>query len=207
LRDQPYRMIDPCNPYSIQFAADRLEDLGRPAESHALRRSALTPDSWSGGGDGYGDGSGYGPFSGMGMGAAEGDGDGSGYGIGSGDGSGGGFRYEDGSRDGHEYELSKSLLNVQVITNRSMTVGECEPGRLYMVAIGLGWMFVGRFVRPTGMFGGVFADVKNICRTGGIPWDDLCRGHNRDRATFRTFDGEMTFPYVQFVVPWAEEGR
>ena len=85
-------------------------------------------------------------------------------------------------------------------------MGECEAGREYMIAVGFGWMFVGRFVRPAGMFGGVFDRVRNICRTGGVPWDDLCRGRRRDEATIRAYpDGEVCFPSITFAVPWADD--
>jgi hypothetical protein len=85
-------------------------------------------------------------------------------------------------------------------------VNELVTGRLYMFALGEGWMFVGRFVRPQGLFGAVFSEVVNVCRTGGTPWDDLLRGKGRDAATFRTYPpGEVAFPIVRFAFEWSGE--
>ncbi len=122
---------------------------------------------------------------------------GSGYGSGAGDGSGSGDAYWDEYGDG--FGDPQKLVG-------DTTMEELEIGQAYLWMVGHGWMFLGRFVRRDGLFGVVVADLVNVCRTGGTPWDDLCRGKGREQATFRRWDpatpAGTPFPYAVPLGKW-----
>jgi hypothetical protein len=104
----------------------------------------------------------------------------------------------------HQYNENLHFLFSHLHQRRGTTMHELEVDRLYMIAIGGGWMFVGRFVKPCGLFGGVFRDCVNICRTGPASWPDLCLGTGRVEASFETYpEDQIPFPSVLFAVPWS----
>ena len=230
----PYRLLAE-SPDALPVIADLLEELGRDVEAAAFRSGAiLHPGDGDGYGYGSGSGSGYGDGYGYGYGDGSGHGHGDGYGDGDGDGSGDGYGYGDGAGhghgdgygygygygdgsghghgdgygygygygDGHGHGHGYDKLPLE---RKSMH--EYEPGEVLMFASPGGWMWVGRFVRPIGLFGGVFSDVVNVCRTGGTSWPDLCLGKGRGGARFQPYPaGELRFNVVNApVVPWQGE--
>jgi hypothetical protein len=191
------------DPALLPIAADLAEEEGREEITEALRRGAILPDlsgDGSGDGDGDGYGSGYGDGSGDGDGYGSGYGHGSGYGYGSGYGDGDGDGYGSGYGDGSGYGYGDGHGYGPPTQPKGMTVDELIQGQAYLWFMGHGWAFIGRFVRRDGLFGVVLTDVVNVCRTGGTPWDELCRGEGRADATFRRWPKVTTsgtpYPYA-----------
>lgn len=133
-----------------------------------------------GDGDGYGDGYGYG----------DGDGDGSGYGYGYGDGSGYGYG------DGYGYRVILKL-------NGGRIVPEIEKNQL--VILPHGWVICGFVREQTGPYQFRVENAVLICRTGGVPWDELADGGRRELATYRKWGDVNIGP--QFVMSREWKGK
>ena len=133
-------------------------------------------------------------------------GDGCGYGKGGGYGYGFGFAngYGDGNR---EIDTLKNAIML-LTSGETVSMDSLEPGKLYLFMTGDGWAWVGRFVRPLGLFGAYFTDNVNVCRTGGTPWPELAKGKGREQATFQSWEKEgyeMPHVIVRSPFPWIGE--
>ena len=64
-------------------------------------------------------------------------------------------------------------------------------GRNELIVAGYGWVLCGYVAEQTGPFSFRLENASVICRTGGVPWDELADGGRREEATFRKW-GETT---------------
>jgi uncharacterized protein (TIGR02996 family) len=152
-------------------------------------------------GYGYGDGDGYGYGDGDGSGSGSGSGYGDGYGSGSGDGSGSGsgsgygdgYGYGYGDGDGYGYGDGQFTLGERVMP---------EVGGNWLMILPHGWVLCGRVAEQTGPYQFRVEDAVVVCRTGGVPWDELADGKRREAATYRKWNTVNIGP--QFVIsrPW-----
>lgn len=74
-----------------------------------------------------------------------------------------------------------------------------EVGKRQLIVLPHGWVFAGDVAEQTGPYQFRVENAVNICRTGGVPWDQLADGTgDRSRGTYRAW-GEITVG-PQFVV-------
>jgi uncharacterized protein (TIGR02996 family) len=173
---------DWCAEHKLTIAEQQLR-LGPPPLGLAFLSGY---GSGYGSGDGSGDGYGYGY--GDGYGSGDGYGDGSGYGYGYGYGSGDG--YGDGDGDG-------------LLTLGGRVVPEVEKNQL--IVLPHGWVICGYVAAQTGPYSFRVQNAVVICRTGGVPWDELADGKRRDSATYRKW-GDITIG-PQFVMSREWKGK
>lgn len=77
-----------------------------------------------------------------------------------------------------------------------------EIGKPFLILCGRAFAFVGVPVEQTGPYTWRLREASMLCRTGGVPWDELADGKRRELATFR-FHGEVTVgPFFSFTRPW-----
>ena len=58
-------------------------------------------------------------------------------------------------------------------------------GRRMLMFVGVGFAWVGDVVEQLGPFHFRIENCYMLCRTGGVPWDELADGKQRDEATYR----------------------
>ena len=77
-----------------------------------------------------------------------------------------------------------------------------EVGSNQLIVLPHGWVICGYVAEQTGPYTFRVRDAVVICRTGGVPWDELADGGRRDAATYRKW-GDVTIG-PQFVLsrPW-----
>ena len=151
----------------------------------------------SGDGDGDGDGYGYGYGYGDGYGYGYGSGYGSGYGYGDGYGYGYGSGY--GSGDGAGYGSGDGSL-----TLGGKTMPEAD-GQNWLIVLPHGWVICGRVVKQIGPYSFAVEGAIVICRTGGVPWDELADGRRREAATYRVWGDVNIGPQFVLSRPWKGE--
>jgi len=194
------------------IAADWFEDRGEPMHAAQLRACvvSLIPVTYfrflargSGDGSGYGSGYGYGYGSGDGSGYGSGYGYGYGSGYGSGDGSGDGdgygygYGYGDGSGDGDGYGYGYGYGDGVYPTLKK---GKAMPevGKNQLIVLAHGWVICGFVEDQPGPFQFRVTNASVICRTNGVPWDELADGKRRKDATYRAWGTVTIGP--QFVM-------
>lgn len=78
-------------------------------------------------------------------------------------------------------------------------------GKRMLIFCGLSFAFVGDVVEQTGPYSFSLKNASMLCRTGGVPWDDLAEGQRRTEATFR-FQGAISVgPFFSWAREWAGE--
>ena len=146
----------------------------------------------SGYGDGDGSGYGYGSGSGDGDGYGYGDGDGYGYGYGDGD----GYGYGDGDGDGDGYGLFPTLKKGKAMP---------EVGKNQLIVLAHGWVICGFVESQPGPFQFRITNASVICRTNGVPWDELADGKRRKDATYRQWGEVLIGPQFVLSREWKGE--
>lgn len=74
-----------------------------------------------------------------------------------------------------------------------------------LIVLPHGWVICGFVAAQTGPYQFRVERASVICRTGGVPWDDLADGKGRDKATYRTWGTVTIGP--QFVMSKAWKGK
>jgi len=114
-----------------------------------------------------------------------------GSGYGGGDGSGSGYGYGDGYGYGSGYGR--------------ITLGEHtmpEVGGNWLIVLPHGWVICGFVEEQTGPFQFRVREAVVICRTGGVPWDELADGKRRESATYRKWGDVRLGPQFVMSRPW-----
>lgn len=78
-------------------------------------------------------------------------------------------------------------------------------GKRMLIFCGLSFAFVGDVAEQTGPFSFRVDNASMLCRTGGVPWDELADGKRRDEATFRKHGTIHVGPQFSFSREWAGE--
>ncbi len=146
----------------------------------------------NGDGNGYANGYGYGNGDGYGYGDGDGYGDGNGYGYANGNGNGNGY----GDGDGDGYGDGKITLWERVMP---------EVGANQLIVLPHGWVICGHVAEQIGPYLFRVERTSVICRTGGVPWDELADGKQRDSATYRTWGTVTIGPQFVMSRSWAGE--
>jgi len=63
-------------------------------------------------------------------------------------------------------------------------------GMRMLILTGVGFAWVADVAEQTGPFSFRLENARMLCRTGGVPWDRLADGHDREKATYRQW-GEV----------------
>jgi hypothetical protein len=139
------------------------------------------------GNNGYGDGT-YGNGYGYGYGNnGYGDGTyGNGYGYGYGYGNGDGYGYGN-NGDGNGNLLLPNWRNIMP-----------EVGKNQLIILPHGWVICGMVIEQDSPFTFKVTDASVICRTGGVPWDELADGKRRSEAIYRLWGDVRIGP--QFIM-------
>jgi len=193
------------------IAADWFEDRGEPMHAAQLRACvvSLIPVTYfrflaRGDGYGYGDGhgSGYGSGYGYGYGYGDGHGDGHGsgsgygYGYGYGYGSGSGYGYGDGDGHGDGDGVYPTLKKGKAMP---------EVGKNQLIVLAHGWVICGFVEDQPGPFQFRVTNASVICRTNGVPWDELADGKRRKDATYRAWGTVTIGPQFVMSREWKGE--
>ena len=173
-----YRIVANGCPPGI--ASDWFEEKGRLDIAEDLRRGRIEPCGL--------------PFMLYGIGYGFRSGIGSGFGFGSGIGFGFSF--------GSDYLKSCESY----LLSEGHGVDDCEPGKFYLFRVDFGLAYVGRFLKPLGLFGAKIADYSGIYDTHyGCNWNVIAAGHQREAIEWRHFEGENRLIRVIEVIDWAGE--
>ena len=103
---------------------------------------------------------------------------------------GSGYGYGDGDGDG-----------VIILGGRTMP----EIGKNQLIILPHGWVICGFVAEQTGPYQFRVENATVICRTGGVPWDELADGKRRDSATYRKWGEVKIGP--QFVMSRDWKGK
>jgi hypothetical protein len=68
-----------------------------------------------------------------------------------------------------------------------------------------GWVICGFVAEQTGPYQFRVENARVVCRTGGVPWDELADGKRRDAATYRAWGTVTLGP--QFVMSREWKGK
>jgi hypothetical protein len=148
----------------------------------------------------FGDGYGYGYGCGCGYGYGDGDGYGNGYGYGDGDGYGNGYGYGYGDGDGDGYGYGDGYGDgILTLGGRTMP----EVGQNQLIVLPHGWVIAGFVAEQTGPYQFRVENAVVVCRTGGVPWDELADGKRRDSATYRKWGTVNIGPQFVMSREWA----
>ena len=79
-----------------------------------------------------------------------------------------------------------------------------EIGVNQLIVLPHGWVICGFVESQIGPYQFRVTNAVVICRTGGVPWDELADGKRRDSATYRKW-GDVTIG-PQFVMSRAWKG-
>tara|TARA_Y100000034_G_C6538041_1_gene232020 strand:- start:93 stop:332 length:240 start_codon:yes stop_codon:yes gene_type:complete len=71
-----------------------------------------------------------------------------------------------------------------------------------LIVLSDGWVICGYVAKELRDYHYLVENASVICRTGGTPWDDLCRGKGRDGATFRKWDAVTIGPMFVLSREW-----
>ena len=78
-------------------------------------------------------------------------------------------------------------------------------GKRMLVFCGLSFAFVGDVTSQLGPYQFELSNTSMLCRTGGVPWDDLANGKGRDKAAFR-YQGTISVgPFFSWARDWVGE--
>jgi hypothetical protein len=73
-----------------------------------------------------------------------------------------------------------------------------------MIMLPHGWVIAATVLEQTGPFQ-FRCDAVVICRTGGVPWDELADGKRREAATYRKWGVVNLGPQFVMSRPWVGE--
>ena len=77
-----------------------------------------------------------------------------------------------------------------------------EVGSNQLIVLPHGWVICGFVAEQTGPYQFRVERASVVCRTGGVPWDDLADGKRRDAATYRTWGTVAIGPQFVLSRPW-----
>ena len=80
-----------------------------------------------------------------------------------------------------------------------------EVGKNQLIVLAHGWVICGFVEEQLGPFQFKVTNSSVICRTGGVPWDELADGKRRDSATYRSWCTVTIGP--QFVLSREWKGK
>lgn len=75
-------------------------------------------------------------------------------------------------------------------------------GQRMLIFCGLSFAFVGDVAEQIGPYQYRLDNASMLCRTGGVPWDELADGKKRSQATFR-YQGTISVgPFFSWAREW-----
>lgn len=80
-----------------------------------------------------------------------------------------------------------------------------DVGGNWLIVLPHGWVICGFVEEQTGPFQFRVRDAVVICRTGGVPWDELADGGRRELATYRTWGTVNIGPQFVMAREWKGE--
>lgn len=81
---------------------------------------------------------------------------------------------------------------------------EADGGN-WMMVLPHGWVICGKVARQTGPYSFAVTGAVVICRTGGVPWDELADGKRRESATYRKWGDVNVGPQFVMSRRWVGE--
>ena len=80
-----------------------------------------------------------------------------------------------------------------------------EVGKNQLIVLAHGWVICGFVEEQPGPFQFRVTNAVVICRTGGVPWDELADGKRRGEATYRKWGSVLIGPQFVLSREWKGE--